>query len=180
MLPASITITIAVLTIFLAFVTAVKYAVPNEFVRMRLIMSAFFVFIVITLTVSYWQFFFDTLPYTVPAGILGVLTGYLVGVKSAEERIKAEGLRHYMRHFAHIDVDEEGLHWWTLLNFYTVVSALALINFVGLTTVIFHNLKPMTLATSAFGAFLIGSIVPYLIHLWSIKATHQKRSTTSE
>jgi hypothetical protein len=180
MLPASITITIAVLTVFLAFVTAVKYAVENDFIRMRLIMTAFFIFIVTTLTVCYYPFFFATLPYTIPAGLVGILAGYLVGVRSAEERIKAEGLRHYMRHFAHVDIGEEGFHWWTLLNFYTVIGALVLINFVGLTTVILHNLKPMALGTSALGAFLIGSTLPYLIHLWRIKATQTKSKTTSE
>jgi hypothetical protein len=60
------------------------------------------------------------------------------------------------------------------------MSALALINLVGLTTVILHNLKPMALLTSAFGAFLIGSIVPYLIHLWSIKIRQKRSKTTSE
>ena len=43
-----------------------------------------------------------------------------------------------------------------------------------------NALKPMALVTSAFGAFLIGSIIPYLIHLWSIKATHATTSTISE
>lgn len=180
-LPVSIIIVIAVLTVFLSFITALKYAVEDDFTRMRLIMSAFFVFIVTTLTVSYWEFFFDTLPYTVPAGLAGVVVGYLVGVREAERRLAAEGLAHYVKHFAHIHLDDlASLNWWSLVNFYSVVSALALINLVGLTTVIFHNLKPMTLATSAFGAFLIGSIIPYLIHLWSIKTRHKARSTTSD
>lgn len=170
-LPVSIIIAVAVLTLFLVFITVLKYVVEDNFTRTRLMMSAFFVFIVATLTLSYSEFFFATLPYTIPAGLAGVLVGYLVGVRAAEERINAKGLAYYMRHFAHIHVkDISVLNWWSLINFYSVMSALLLINLVGFTTVILHNLKPMALLTSAVGAFLIGTIVPYLIHLWSLPA----------
>jgi len=179
--PFSVIAVVAALTAFLVFVSALKYAVESEFTRMRLGMTAFFCFIVTTLTISYWPFFFATLPYTVPAGLAGVLVGYLVGVRTAEERINAEGLRYYMEHFAHVHVEDVlSFSWWSFINYYTAVGALALINLVGLTTVIFHNLKPMTLATSAFGAFLIGSVVPYLIHLWAIKAPQNNTKNTSE
>ncbi len=179
--PLSVIAAVAVLTLFLSLLTALKYAVADNFTRTRLIMTAFFCFIVATLTISYWPFFFATLPYTVPAGMLGVIIGYFVGVRAAEERLNTEGLRHYLEHFAHIHLkDSSSLNWWSLINFYSVMSALALINLVGLTTVIFNNTKPLTLATSAFGAFLIGTIAPYLIHLWSIKAPQKTTSTTSE
>ncbi|TSC68101.1 MAG: hypothetical protein G01um101456_740 [Parcubacteria group bacterium Gr01-1014_56] len=180
-LPASITITVLLLTIFLGFITALKYAVADNFVRTRLIMTSFFFFIVATLTVAYSEFFFDTLPFTIPAGVAGVVVGYLIGVRAAQAKLAMEGAAHYMRHFAHIHLrDITQGNWWAVINFYSVVGALALINFVGLTTVIFHNLKPMSLATSAFGAFLLGSIVPYLAHLWSIKTRHTNKSSTSE
>jgi hypothetical protein len=173
MLPASIIVVIAVLTVFLVFITALKYAVQDNFTRMRLMMTAYFCFIVTTLTISFWEFFFATLPYTVPAGAAGVALGYLVGVRTAEAKLAAQGLAHYVEHFAHIHAHElQALNWWSVINFYSVMSALLLINLVGLTTVLLHNLKPMALVTSAFGAFLIGSIVPYLIHLWSIKKPH--------
>ena len=179
--PVSVIIVVAVLTAFLVFITTLKYAVEDNFTRTRLIMTAFFCFIVTTLTVSYWPFFFATLPYTIPAGLVGMLAGYIVGVRTAEKKLSAQGIRYYMGHFAHIHLKEVNpLNWWSFINFYSAMGALALINLVGLTTVIFHNLKPLTLATSAFGAFLIGSIVPYLIHLWSIKATQNSTSTTSE
>lgn len=180
-LPASIIATIAALTVFLSLVVVFKYAVSDKFTRMRLVMSAFFCFIVTTLTVSYWPFFFATLPYTVPAGTVGVLVGWLIGVRAAQARLAAEGAAHYLKHFTHIHLQDvaEG-NWWAVINFYSVMSALILINLVGLTTVIFHNLKPMTLATSAFGAFLIGSIIPYLIHLWSINPRHRRTSATSD
>jgi hypothetical protein len=143
-------------------------------------MTAFFCFIVATLTISFWEFFFATLPYTIPSGLVGIAAGYLIGVRAAEERLHAEGVRYYLAHFAHIHIEKEDFNWWSVINFYSVMGALVLINLVGLTTVILHNLKPFALATSAFGAFLIGSIVPYLIHLWNIKTRHTNNKTTSE
>lgn len=169
-LPWSITVTIALLAAFLVFITVLKYAVESPFVRTRLIMSSFFLFIVATLTVSFSDYFLATLPFTVPAGFLGVLVGSLVGVPAAEARLKTEGVRNYIKHFAHVHIDElKDVTWWSVINFYSIISALVLINLVGLTTVLLHNLKPMALLTSAFGAFLIGTIIPYLAHLWSIK-----------
>ena len=180
-LPASITIVIAVLTVFLIFITALKYAIHDPFVRTRLIMTSFFFFIVITLTLSFWEFFFDTLPFTIPAGAIGVLMGYLIGVRAAQAKLAARGAAYYMRHFAHVHIQDVAAgNWWSVINFYSVFSAIALINLVGLTTVILHNLKPMALATSAFGAFLIGSIIPYLIHLWSIRTRQNSSKNTSE
>ncbi len=180
-LPASITITIAVLTAFLIFISALKLGTEDHFTRMRLGMTAFFFFIILTLTISFQEYTLITLPFTIPAFFAGILAGYLVGVRAAETRIKTEGITHYMEHFAHIHVkDAKHLTWWSLVNFYTVMSALALINLVGLTTVIFHNTKPLTLLTSSFGAFLIGSIIPYLIHLWSIKARNRRSTTMRE
>src|SRR3989344_8647400 len=167
-LPFSIIAVIAVLTLFLSLLLVLKYAVKDDFIRMRFIMTAFFCFIVATLTISYWPFFFATLPYTIPAGLVGIIIGYTIGVRAAQAKLAAQGMAAYLEHFAHIHPhDIRRGSWWSLINFYTVIGALALINLIGLTTVIFHNLKPMTLATSAFGAFLIGTIIPYLIHLWS-------------
>ncbi len=169
-LPLTITLTIALLTAFFIYSTAIKFAVDDYFRRARLLMTSFYIFIILTLTISFREYTLITLPYTIPAFFVGVLTGYFVGVRAAELRIKMEGLMHYMRHFAHIHTDEvKEFSWLTFLNFYTIMSALVLINLVGLTTVLFHNMQPLTLLTSAVGAFLIGSIVPYLIHLWSIK-----------
>jgi hypothetical protein len=132
------------------------------------------VFIVATLTICFSDYFLATLPYTIPSGALGVGIGYLIGVRAAQAKLAAEGLAHYAEHFAHIHVRDiaEG-NWWSVINFYSVASALVLINLAGLTTVLLHNLKPMALATSAFGAFLIGTIVPYLVHLWSLPAGRQ-------
>ena len=95
-LPASIIITIVVLTVFLIFITALKYAITDNFVRTRLMMTAFFLFIVTTLTISYWEFFFATLPYTIPAGLVGVFAGWVVGVRTAEQKLRTAGVAHYM------------------------------------------------------------------------------------
>lgn len=170
-LPSSIILTIAVLTVFLVLLIVLKYAVEDNFNRTRLSMTAFFLFIVATLTICFKEYFFATLPFTLPSGFLGVLVGYFVALPAAEARLKKEGLSRYRNDFAEVEVKGiRGFQWWSLLNFYTILTALALINLVGLTTVLLHNLMPMALATSAFGAFLIGSIIPYLYHLWTIKS----------
>jgi hypothetical protein len=72
-LPGSITITVLLLTIFLSFITALKYAVANDFMRKRLIMTSFFFFIIATLTVSFWEYALATLPFTIPACLIGAL-----------------------------------------------------------------------------------------------------------
>lgn len=180
-LPNSITITILVLTIFLSFITALKYMVKNDFVRTRMIMTSFFFFIIATLSISFSQYTLATLPFTIPAFGVGALIGYLVGVRTAEARLKAEGLAHYTKHFAHVHIDElQHLTWWSVINFYSVMSALVLINLVGLSTVIFHQAESWAIMTSGVGAFLLGTIAPYLLHLWSINAAQKKSRTTRE
>ncbi len=180
-LPVSITLTIVVLTVFLMFVTGLKYAVRSHVLQTKLIMTSFFFFIVCTLTISFWQYALDTLPYSIPAALMGAAVGHLVGVRAAEERMRKEGLAHYMEHFAHVHLREMGtVTWWSLINFYTVMGALALINFVGLSTVLFDEARSWALITSAIGAFLLGTIAPYLIHVWTIGATHNTKSTTNE
>jgi hypothetical protein len=169
-LPGSITITVLLLTIFLSFITALKYAVANDFMRKRLIMTSFFFFIIATLTVSFWEYALATLPFTIPACLIGALIGRLVGVRAAQARLKAEGLAHYTKHFAHVHTEElKHFTWWTLINFYSVMSALVLINLVGFSTVIFRQNEMLAIMTSMVGAFLLGTIAPYLIHLWGIK-----------
>jgi len=180
-LPASITITVAVLTIFLCFITVLKFTVEDDFTRTRLMMTAFFCFIVATITISFWQYSLVTLPFTTPAWLLGALIGYLIGVRTAEHRLKAEGLRHYTEHFAHVHIKElKTLTWWSIINFYTVMSALILINLVGLSTVIFQGSQNSAIITSSVGAFLLGTIAPYLLHLWTIKIRHPNKRTTSD
>lgn len=174
MLPNSITITIVLLTAFLSFITAIKYGVEDDFVRTRFIMTAFFFFIVATLTVSFWHYTFDTLPYTVPAWGLGALIGYILGVRTEQQKLRDQGLAYYTEHFAHIHMqDIEKLNWWAVINFYSVISALIMINLVGLSTVIFKQAESWAIITSVVGAFLLGTIAPYLVHLWSLPAGRQ-------
>lgn len=179
-LPISIVLTIAVLTVFLMFVTGLTYSGLDHFRRTRLMMTGLFLFIVATLTISFYEFVLLTLPYTIPACLGGIAIGALVGVRAAKERLEKEGAA-YLEHFAHIPAHElRKLTWWSVVNYYTVISALLLINFVGLATVIFHEARTWVLTASAVGAFLLGTLVPYLIHVWTIKAPHPKRSTQSE
>ena len=173
-LPNSVTVTVAVLTVFLVFITALKYAVADEFVRTRLMMTAFFFFIVATLSVSFWQYALNTLPYTIPACFLGAILGYALGVRTEQYKLSTEGLTYYMQHFAHVHFkDMETFTWWSYINFYSVMSALVLINLVGLSNVIFHQAEDWAIATSVVGAFLLGTIAPYLTHLWSLPAGRQ-------
>ena len=180
-LPASITLTVAVLTVFFIFILALKYALPDSFARTRLMMTSFFFFIVTTLTISFWPYTLATLPFTIPACILGTVVGYALGVRAAQQRLNAEGMVQYMEHFAHIHSTHlKNLTWWSLINFYSVMSAILLINLVGFSTVLFPQVQNLAIATSGIGAFLIGTIAPYLIHLWSIKARHSSTIPTSE
>ncbi len=180
MLPPSIVLAIAILTVFLALVVGLKYAVQDNFTRTRIGMTAFFVFIVVTLTISFWEHALVTLPFTVPSAIVGIIIGYVLGVRTEQQKLAMHGLEYYMDHFAHIHLsDFMHLTWWSFINFYSVMGALALINLVGLTNVIFAGSESLTellaICSSVFGAFLIGSIVPYLLHLWSIRLGRKPR-----
>jgi uncharacterized protein YneF (UPF0154 family) len=180
-LPISITLVIALLTIFLCFTVGIKYAVKGNFMRTRLIMTSFFFFIVATLTISFWDYRMASLPYTVPAALVGIVLGYVLAVRTEQKKLKSHGIEHYMEHFAHVHFhDFASLNWWSFINFYTVMGGLLLINLVGLSTVIFGGDGQSAIRTSMVGAFLLGTIVPYLIHLWSIKAPHHASSTTNE
>ena len=172
---------IASLTAFLILISALRYTTPDRFVRTRLVMTLFFCFIVVTLTLAFWRYTMQSLVFTVPALIIGVLVGHLVGVKAAQERLMLEGVENYVEHFAHVHLaDVAKLEWWSIINFYSVMGALLLINFVGLSTVIFPGSETWAMATCVFGAFLIGTVAPYIIHLWSIKAAQNSSSTASE
>ena len=163
-------LTIALLAVFLSLLVVLKYTMSDRFRSTRFAMTSFFFFIVATLSLSFWQYTLHTLPYAVPAFVVGMALGYIVGVRGAEERRKKEGEQHYREHFAHIHMHHtKAVTWWTFINFYTIMGALGLINLVGFSVVIMQS-EPFAIATSAAGALLLGSIVPYLAHIWSIKA----------
>jgi hypothetical protein len=167
-LPGTIVLAIAVLAVFLSYLVVLKHAVRDNFHRTRLSMTSFFFFIVVTLSLSFWHYTLATLPYTVPAFGIGLIAGYLVGVRGAEDRLKKEGHAHYREHFAHLHVRGlSSMNWWTVINFYTVAGALVLINLVGFSTVLMPS-ESLAIGTSAVGAFLLGTIAPYLMHLWSL------------
>jgi hypothetical protein len=179
-IPASIIIVIALLALFLIGITIVKYAVANAFMRTRLQMSALFFFIMLTLTISFWPYAALTLPFTIPMFFVGVLLGYAVGVHTERQKLMANGLEHYLEHFARIDPEDvKKLSWWTIVNFYSVMCGLVLINLVGFTNVILHGSPLFVIVTSSVGAALIGSILPYLAHLWSIPLSGQKDKRTA-
>lgn len=167
--PLSITLVLILLTVFLSFSTGLAYVIHSRFLRTRILMTSFFFFIVGTLSISFWDYALATLPYTIPTSIIGIGIGYILGVQTERRKLQMQGLEHYMQHFAHIHLrDIQSLTWWSVINFYSVMGALVLINIVGLSSVIFQGSQAWAIAASMFGAFLIGTIVPYLVHLWSI------------
>jgi hypothetical protein len=166
---SSITIVIALLALFLISISVAKYAMRNKFARTRFTMSALFLFIVLTLSISFWPWAPLTLPYTIPFFILGMLLGYFIGVRTERQKLTTHGIEHYMERFAHIEhSDVRNLTWWSIINFYSITAALVLINLVGFTNVILAGSPLFIIITSVVGAALIGSILPYLAHLWTI------------
>jgi hypothetical protein len=171
----TITVVIALLALFLISITVIRYAVHDNFTRTRFTMSALFLFIVSTLSISFWPYATLTLPYSAPAFILGVLLGYFIGVHTERQKLMMQGTERYMEHFAHIEhTDLKKLTWWSIINFYSVTCGIILINLIGFTNVILKGSPLFVIITSSIGAALVGSIVPYLAHLWTFELMHLK------
>jgi hypothetical protein len=49
------------------------------------------------------------------------------------------------------------------------MCALIMMNLIGLSRIIFEGHEGLAIGVVAFGAFLIGTIIPYIIHLWSVR-----------
>lgn len=170
-----ITIAIALLALFFLSIAIGKFAIRNTFTRTRFMMSALFMFIVLTLSISFWPHASMTLPYAIPACALGVVLGYAIGVRTERQKLMVQGLEQYMQRFAIIEhSDFKNLNWWSFVNFYSVMSGLVLINLVGFTNIILEGEPSFVIFTSVVGAMLIGSIIPYLAHLWTFPLTHHK------
>ena len=166
---------VALLALLLISITVIKYAVKSKFAETRLMMTALFVFIVVTLTLAFSSSVGMTLPFTIPALFLGMLPGYFAGVRTERQKITTQGIEYYMEHFAHIhSKDVKNMTWWSVVNFYSIVCGLILINLVGFTNIILSGSPFWTVLTSVVGAFLIGSIAPYLAHLWSVSFMHRQ------
>ncbi len=171
----AVILALALLSTFLIGITVLKYSVRDDFTRTRLIMSGLFFFIVTTLTFSYWRYVIMTLPYVVPAFFMGIILGYAIGVRTDRQKLMMHGLEGYMERFARIEHhDFKNLTWWSFVNFYSIMAALVLINLIGLTNVILDASPKLIATTSAVGAAFIGSIVPYLIHLWTVPYVHKR------
>lgn len=165
-----IILVLCALVIFLSFITILKYAVKDNFYRTRLIMTSFLAFIVATLTISFFEYALMSLYFTVPAFLLGAYLGHAIGVTAERQKIAAKGVAHYVEHFHHISKrDLKSFTWWSIVNFYSIMGGLILINMVGLSTFIFPKYPMVAIATTILGAFLIGTLVPYIVHLWSVK-----------
>jgi hypothetical protein len=165
----TIILVLLVLVMFLSFITILKYAIADNFIRTRLIMTSFLAFIVMTLTISFWRYALDSLYFTVPAMFVGVYLGHTIGVTTERQKIAAKGVAHYVEHFHHISKEDlKSFTWWSIVNFYSIMGGLVLINLVGLSTFIFPQHQAIAIATTVVGALLIGTLIPYIIHLWSV------------
>jgi hypothetical protein len=165
----TIILVLAAMVVFLSFLTVVKYAITDNFTRTRAIMTAFLIFIVVTITTSFWRYTLISLWFTIPAFFVGILLGYKLGVSAAEQKIATKGVKHYMKNFAQISTaDLKSMTWWSIVNFYSIMGALILINLMVLSTIIFPGLESIALITATVGALLIGTLIPYIIHLWSV------------
>ncbi len=171
---ASVIVTIALLAAFLILITIFKYAIADQFLRTRLMMSAFFLFVLSTLTISFGPSAMITLPFSIPAFVVGMGLGYFIGVRTERQKIVAEGIERYMDHFSRIEPEDvQRLTWWSIVNFYSVMGGLILVNLIGFTNIILSGSPTFIIITSAVGAVFVGSIVPYLGHLWSIPLTRR-------
>jgi len=166
----TITITIAALAAFLVYLTVLTYAVADDFYRARLVMTSFFVFIIFTLTLAFWPYRYSSLPFAGTAFVIGVMLGYYIGVRAAKQRLTMEGLTHYIEHATHVhSKDLTSLKWWSVINFYTIMGALLIINLVGLSMVWLKGNDMLAITTCVLGAFGVGTLAPYLSHLWSLR-----------
>ena len=101
--------------------------------------------------------------------MLGMLLGYFIGVRTERQKIMMQGIERYMERFARIEnSDIKKMTWWSFVNFYSVMCGLVLINLVGFTNVILRGSPLFIIITTSVGAALIGSILPYLAHLWTL------------
>lgn len=174
----AITLVIAILAAFLISIAAAKYAIRDNFVRTRFIMSALFVFIVSTLSISFLPFAALTFPYALPGFLVGIILGQAIGVRTEQQKIVEHGIEHYMERFAHIShEDVRRLTWWSIVNFYSIMCGLVLINLIGFTNIILHGQHTsFIIGTSIVGALFVGSIFPYLVHLWAIPRHAARRA----
>lgn len=174
---SAITAVIALLAAFLVSIPVVKYAIRDDFSRTRFIMSELFLFITATLTISFWPYAGLTFNYSFPSFLVGIILGQIIGVRTERQKIIEHGVEHYMEHFAHINKrDAQKLTWWSIINFYSIMAGLVVINLIGFTNIILRGTPLFIIGTSMVGAAFMGSIVPYLVHLWMLEFTHQRRS----
>jgi len=162
-------VAVAALAVYLIFVVALQYTTTSRFTRMRLVMTGLFVYVVFTLTWAFWDYAIASLGLSSLALLGGLVVGRYVGVPAAQERMSAQGKAAYREHFAHVHPrDIAHLQWWSVINYYSIMAALVVINLTGLSDVWFAGHQGWALFTCAVGAFLVGSIVPYLVHLWDL------------
>jgi hypothetical protein len=160
---------LAALVIFLCLVTVLKYAIRGNFTRTRVILTLLLVFLVAVVLLAFWQYIAASATTMFTTFLLGILVGERAGVRPAQRKIAIDGVQHYMEHYITSNKDEiKTLTWWGLVNFYAIMCALIMMNLIGLSRILFEGNRELAIAVVALGTFLIGTIVPYIIHLWRV------------
>lgn len=161
---------LAALVIFLCLVVVLKYAIKGNFTRTRIILTLLLGFLVAVVLLAFWQHIAASATTMLTAFLLGVLIGERGGVRPAQRKIATEGVRYYMEEFVHTSKEElKAFTWWSIVNFYAIMCALIMMNLVGLSRILFDGNMYLATGVVAFGAFLIGVTLPYVIHLWRVR-----------
>jgi hypothetical protein len=162
------------LSAYLFFLLLMKHRTRSSFALTRITLTSFVVFAFLTLFVVYWRFVIDEAVWASIALLAGTFVGRFLAVEASQKRIAEEGLGNYFEHYLHIHI--KSLHkveWYSLVNVHTIIVALVLINMLGLNELIFES-PEWTRFSIVFANFLVGTCIPYMIHLWTLKAPHAK------
>lgn len=161
---------LAALVIFLCLVTVLKYAIRGNFTRTRIIMTALLFFLVAVVLLAFGPYITESATTMFTAFLLGLFIGERAGVRPAQRKIATDGVQHYIEHYVTDNKDEiKTLTWWSIVNFYAILCALIMMNLIGLSRILFEGHTTIAIGVVAFGAFLIGTILPYIIHLWRVR-----------
>lgn len=165
-------ITVGLISTYLLSLLYAKHTVRSSFMLTRVTVSAFVVTMFTVLFIVYWQYVVD---YAVSASfalLAGTLVGHFLAVEVERHKISERGLAHYVEHYLHVHVKTlDNLEWWSVVNVHTIIVTLLLVNIIGLNELIFDS-PEWTRFIIVASNFLIGTTIPYLIHLWTIKPPH--------
>lgn len=171
-------ISIGLLSAYFFFLLLMRHAVRNHFLITRFTITAFIVYMFATLIVVYWTPMMDNAVQGSVAFLAGLVLGRFMAVTVERRKIAEEGLSNYLEHYLHIHIKSlENLEWWSIVNVHTVIVTLIFIDLLGLNRTVYDS-APATLFIVVLALFLVGTVIPYAVHLWTIKASHFHKKLT--